>query len=439
MIPIYKKGKVNDPKNYRPISLTSVICRILERIIHYYILTHSLNNQIISYAQHGFITRRSTQTQQILFFDQITSMFEDKAQVEIVYLDFSKAFDKVSHPKLLHVLTHYKVDYKVTNWIRNYLADRTQSTSVESCISDSICVKSGVPQGSVLGPLLFVLFIDGLIKNICFHCKNTTVFAFADDIKLLSTEPRDIQRALDIVDSWTKNWGLQLNADKSEHLTLRNNDPIPLYIGGKEIPSVNEVRDLGVIVSSDLQWSNYTRKIRAKANIISHLLLKTFTSNNPHLLINLYKTYVRPIVEYNTCTWSSGSRPVTKEVESVQKTYTRKVCQRGNVSFSSYEERLRILDLESLEVRRKKRDLIFVYKIIYGLVDIEATTLFQFSTFGGHNLRRHKLHIYRLKAANTPCRRSFFSNRVIEEWNKLPESTVLSPSIDVFKSRLNAT
>ena len=88
-------------------------------------------------------------------------------------------------------------------------------------------------------------------------------------------------------------------------------------------------------------------------------------------------------------------------MESVQKTYTRKVCQRGNVSFSSYEERLRILDLESLEVRRKKRDLIFVYKIIYGLVDIEATTLFQFSTFGGHNLRRHKLHIYRLKAANT--------------------------------------
>ena len=185
VVPIYKKGKVNKASNYRPISLTSVVCRLLERIIHGQIHKHLQHNTIISSAQHGFIHKRSTQTQQIYYLNDLTSFFDKNKQVDIVYLDFSKAFDKVSHSRLLNALSHYKINSILLNWIQDYLSGRSQSTLVDDVFSASVLVSSGVPQGSVLGPLLFAIFIQDLINIISKECKLTTVYAFADDIKLL--------------------------------------------------------------------------------------------------------------------------------------------------------------------------------------------------------------------------------------------------------------
>ena len=327
VVPIFKKGKMSEAKNYRPISLTSVFCRLLERIIHQQISSHLLINNIISPTQHGFMKRRSTQTQQLKFMDMITSHYDANQQLEIIYLDFSKAFDKVSHYKLSTVLNNIKLNKQIIQWINNYLTGRSQVTAVESCYSDSITITSGVPQGSVLGPLLFIIYIQDLINKIQSECKETTIYAFADDVKLLSTNPTDLQRALTLVDEWTSTWKLLLNKTKSEQLTLRLKVPTDFFIDNTPIPKVQSVRDLGVMISEDFKWKTHIAMIRSKANVLSHTLLRTFSPNNTQLLVSLYKIYVRPIMEYNTCTWSPHLRSDINSVESVQRRFTRRLSK----------------------------------------------------------------------------------------------------------------
>ena len=437
VIPIYKKGKINDPANYRPISLTSVICRVLEKIIHKHMMLHLLDNRIVSEAQHGFVYMRSTQTQQLQFLNCVTSLYDINKQIEIVYLDFSKAFDKVSHSNLVTALHHYKFNTLIIRWIKNYLSHRTQTTFVDNTYSNYTSVPSGVPQGSVVGPLLFVIYLEDLIRKIQLNCKNTTVYAFADDIKLLSTDPQDLQKALDIVNTWTTKWKLLLNTSKSEHITIRNKQQTSLTIGNQIIPKVNKVRDLGLTLSADLKWSHYTHKVRAKANIVSHLILRSFTSNNIQLLSNLFKTYVRPLTEYNTSSWSPYYKSDIFEIETVQRKFTRRVCQRANLPFSNYEERLEKLNLESLETRRTKRDVTLLYKIVNNLIDVDINDFFQMSSLGGHNLRRHQLHIQRQPKTNTLTQQNFFTHRVIKYWNQLPEEIVMSQNLASFKNKLN--
>ena len=203
----------------------------------------------------------------------------------------------------------------------------------------------------VLGPLLFIMYLEDLIRAIVSQCKHTTVYAYADDIKLMSTDYNDLQKALDVVNMWIGEWGLLLNKSKSEHLVIRNKEPKTLFIGDQPIPKVASVRDLGLTLSDDLSCKQYIGKIRARANTLSHILHRTFLTQNHNFHINLFKTYIRPILEYNTCSWSPylQSDIQLQRVKSVQRRFTKIVCQKSNITYSNYSDRLRILNLDSLE------------------------------------------------------------------------------------------
>ena len=149
------------------------------------------------------------------------------------------------------------------------------------------------------------------------------MFAFADDVKLLSSKADDLQKALNIVGEWTNDWKLLLNTNKSENFTIRQKTTIDFNIKNENIPKVNDVRDLGIILSNDLKWIKHIDKVRTKANILSHALVRSFLPHNTHLLVNLYKIYIRPILEYNTCTWSPYLKTEIYRVESVQRKFTR--------------------------------------------------------------------------------------------------------------------
>ena len=359
----------------------------------------------------------------------------------MIYLDFSKAFDRVSHNKLVYILDHLKVNSKVITWITNYLSERSQRTVVDDCFSTSKPVNSGVPQGSVLGPLLFILFVEDLLQKISTSCTSTTVFGFADDIKLLGNNRNELQDALNIIGNWTKDWQQLIQPAKSEHITFNHNhnlsDQFKFNINGNNITKVHTVKDLGILISDNLKWTPYLNQIKSKASRLCCLILRSFKTNNLETYKTDYNTYIRPIMEYNTSIWTPHLKSEIKLIESVQQKFTKSVCKKLNLSFNNYSERLNIMGMESLECRRVRFDLILLYKMYNNLIDVNLDNFFQPGLVQNkYNLRRHKCTLVKPPIAKTATRYKFFTYRIINLWNKLPEEVVTSRSLNLFKFRL---
>ena len=444
VVPIFKKGETNKTTNYRPISLTSLLCRILEKIIHRKITTYLINNNLLSEHQHGFIFKRSTLTQQLYFFNKLTKLHKEKTPCHTIYIDFSKAFDKISHNKLLYVLNYFKINAKTINWINDFLSGRSQQTIVEEHLSDSCLVTSGVPQGSVLGPLLFVLYLDSLLINISNSCKYTHVYAFADDLKLLSVDAEDLQKSLNIVEAWASDWSLYIQPAKSEHIFfpnnknyLNNSSTPTFFLNNIEIPQRKTVRDLGIVLSHDFKWSPYISQITSKAHNLSYTILHTFKTQDYNTYLNLYKTHIRPILEYNTPIWTPFLKQDKDKVEKVQEKFTKRLCQKLNIKFSNYKDRLRIFNLESLQDRRNKFDLILVYKIRHNLIDINFEDFFGNNMSAKrYNIRGHRQLLNVPSYSGSSLKHHYFSNRVLEHWNSLPADVVDAENISIFKFKL---
>ena len=438
--PIHKKGPKNTAANYRPISLTSVLCRILEHIIHEQMTFHLMKNQLISHVQHGFVKSRSSLTQHLTFLNELTTNFENNISSDVIYLDFSKAFDSVPHNKLLYVLKNLKIDHSILIWIEKYLLNRCQRTQVDGILSKPSKVTSGVPQGSVLGPLLFILFLEDLIRRL--ECMDRiSVYVFADDMKILSCDPSQLQFALYVVEEWSINWQLRIQPTKSEHITFsRQSPPISCqyFINRLAIPHTLSVKDLGLHISSNFKWQDYVSKIYAKSIHLVYLIIKSFTFKNPHFYINLFKLYIRPNLEYNVSAWLPYQTGNIKKIESVQATFTRMVCRKLNIKYDSYHHRLQMFNLDTLETRRIKYDLILIYKIVNKLVDLHFNDFFSISpTLKLYSLRRHSLHLQKPKMPKTAAKLNFFTHRTINIWNQLPKDVVTANSLMLFKLRLN--
>ena len=441
IVPIHKKGLKNNPKNYRPISMTSIFCRILERIIHTKVMEHLACHNLLSDTQHGFIAKRSTLSQHIEILNRLTENYDENTQLDMIYLDFSKAFDRVSHPKLLHVLHNFKLTPTLVNWIKDYLTNRKQATVVDNCMSDFKYISSGVPQGSVLGPLMFLMYIDDLLKTLDHNCPSTKVYAFADDVKLMSKQPTDLQQGLTIVENWAKNWQLTIQPAKSENITFsRGHHPSSFIynINGNPIEKTTTVKDLGIKITENLDWTPYLQQIKLKAERLIYIILRSFKTNNLDIYKMAYKTYIRPLLEYNTSAWTSNKKGDIDLIESIQRTYTKKVCQRLNLKFNNYLERLDLMNMNSLEYRRLEFDLILLYKILHKMIYINLQDTISISNIlSTYNFRRHSLQLTPHPLCNTNMRYNFFSNRIIQIWNKLPEHLISSKSLEIFKISLH--
>ena len=429
--PIHKKGRRSCPEHYRGVCLTSGPCRVMEKIVHKKTTHHLISQNLISNSQHGFLSRRSTLTQQVLFFNQLTKFQSTKQNCHAIYLDFTKAFDKIPHHKLLHILSHFKIDAKLIKWIKDFLSNRSQQTVVEGIYSNSCPVTSGVPQGSVLGPLLFLLYLESLITILLQKYPKTYIFAFADDIKLLSTDPQELHAALVTFEEWCKNWNLNVQPLKSEHISFNFSGTIivnPVFtIKSNQIPQVETVRDLGLTLSSNLKWAPYISKITSKANILSYNIIRSFNSTNLLLYSNLFKTYIRPLVEYNTIIWNPYLTTDIKRIESVQRRFTKMACQKTNTKFNSYQDRLNQMKLDTLEIRRTRFDLLYMYKIFNNIVDIDFNTFFHNNiAIQRYNLRGHNLKLQQPKFSGSTIRNNFFCERIIPLWNSLPNEIVES-------------
>ena len=301
---IFKKGLSSNPENYKPISLTCIICKIFESVIKDQLLAFLESGRILARAQHGFLARHSTTSNLLECLNDWTARLEDGLNTDVIYIDIAKAFDSVSVAKLVYKLSYLRIRDPLLSCIKSFLENRLQRVRVGKSVSTFAPVISGVPQGSVLGPILFILYINDLPE--ISEVEDITKL-FADDLKRYSMaeNSKNVQTGLEKLSIWCSDWQLTLAPAKCCCLEIicsskhdnSDDDRSDLYsLGGQSIPFVRETRDLGVLVDNHLSFSGHIRTTVGKAKQRIYLLFKCFASRNMSLLLKAYVSYILPIL-----------------------------------------------------------------------------------------------------------------------------------------------
>ena len=389
--PIYKSEERSSAENYRPISITSQVGKVLEKIVRKEIMAHIVDNDLLSQHQHGFCDKRSCMTNLIDTLEDITSMVDDGLPVDEVFLDFRKAFDKVSHRRLLYKLLHQMgINSTLLNWIASFLSERKQRVKVNNSFSSWAPVTSGVPQGSVLGPLLFVVFINDLPSVIKTNCK-----LFADDSKIYGKVEHEedqliLQDDLDACYKWARDWKMTFHPKKSKVMHIGNKNKRYLYLlGNNLIAETKSETDLGIQVSDNLCWSEHVAKCAKKANRVLGMIKHTFTHMDKDMFISLYQTLIRPHMEYCPQVWNPHLQKDINILEKVQRRATKIV---PGLEDLPYDQRLKILNLYPLEERRIRGDMICIWKMFNGQIDIDCNRLLPIND-GCRSTRSHAFQI----------------------------------------------
>ncbi len=439
---IFKKGKKKQPSNYRPVSLTCIPCKMLEKILRQRVLDHLRENDILSNQQYGFLSGRSTSLQLLHVLDEWTQSLDDGKTLDVVYFDFKKAFDKVPHRRLFSKLRSYGIQGQTLNWITQFLTGRQQRVCVNGTTSSWNQVTSGVPQGSVLGPILFVIYINDLPE-----ATTSPMFLFADDTKLYreiasQEDVETLQGDIQAMEDWSDTWRLEFHPQKCKVMSLSTRGTHPSDanytmrgLGDDQatpIQRVEEEKDLGVITDCALSFDSHVSKVVTKANQISGIIRRSFTNLNTRTFRLLFKALVRPHLEYAQSAWQPYKIGQVTAIERVQRRATKKVNGLKNMS---YPDRLKAIGLPTLAFRRHRGDMIELYKMTHGLYDQSLTrSIIQLQ--GNTRTRGHSLRLKKARC-NRNTRLHFFSNRTINAWNSLTEVVATAPTLLTFEKRLD--
>lgn len=428
---VYKKGSKSLINNYRPISLTSQVCKIMETLVRDTVVEHLQKYKLIKDSQHGFMKGRSCLTNLLEFLERITDFIDREYPVDVLYLDFSKAFDKVPHKRLILKVKQHGIGTKISSWIKDWLTNRKQRVVVHGKESGWMPVKSGVPQGSVLGPTLFLIYINDIECGVA-----SSVLKFADDTKIyqsVQTTENIIQLQKDLTSmyDWSLEWQMLLNADKCKCLHIGHNNIEHQYmLGGIIIESTEQEKDLGVIIQKNLDVSCQVAETVKRANRLLGMIKRIYTDKSKENILPLYKSLVRPHLEYAIQAWRPYKQKDIDNIEKIQRRVTKMI---DGMSTLNYEERLQRTNLISLEMRRLRSDMIEVFKIMHGFEGLKPEKFFKLSDIT--HTRGHSMKIYKPNT-RLEVRKHFFTQRVIDEWNNLPADVVQSSSVNEFKSKI---
>lgn len=371
---IWKSGDKDDVENYRPISGIDCLAKTLESIVVDFLMPTFKN--IISEHQHGFIPKRSTQTNLCLYTNYLATALDSGTQVDSVYFDFSKAFDRVNHQVLIAKLTSYGISGSLLRWFASYLAERYQIVRFNGLLSDTITVTSGVPQGSHLGPILFLIFINDL--SVLF--KNARFLFYADDLKIYKEiindrDCADLQHEINKITDWCTLNNMKINLSKCKVISFtRKKKPILFNysLSNERIPRVTLINDLGVIFDTELRFREHINNIISKSFRMAGFIMRTcFNFTNINVLMILYYALVRSHLEYCCIAWSPFYKIHSARIERVQSKFVSFLFRKLRIDYTSlsYTQRLSMLGLDSLETRRIFLTILFGHKIIRNELD----------------------------------------------------------------------
>ena len=368
--PVFKKGSRSDPANYRPVSLTCILCKLMEHVLCTHIRGHLERHGILTPEQHGFRGKHSCETQLLMTTHELLKERDVGHQVDVAILDFSKAFDTVPHKRLLNKLEMYGIhsESETHKWISNFLVGRNQSVIVDGSRSEERQVKSGVPQGTVLGPLLFLLHINDITATID---PQTKCRLFADDCLLYRAiksvqDQVQLQRDLRTLERWATDWGMRFNAAKCYIMTIGRGKTIShMYeLCGTFLQGVAQEKYLGVLISNDLSWATHIQNVASSANQKLGFMKRNLKGTPKDLKRLAYITTVRSSLEYASTIWDPYQKDHTKLLEASQRKAARWI-QNDFGQKSSVTKMMANLGLEPLEERRRISRLVFLYKILH--------------------------------------------------------------------------
>lgn len=368
LTPLYKNGDKSDILNYRPISIISAISKIFEKIIYLSLLNDV--EHLINSHQHGFVRHKSTITNLAEYVNFLSSNIAKGGQIDSIYTDFAKAFDKVNHRVLMNKLDQFPINNCIKSWIYSFLTNRQQIVCVYGSKSNAIRPTSSVPQGCILSPLLFSLFINDLPTNI-----SSSILLFADDCKIFRLiksieDCRTLQNDITKLTIWCNENKLLLNANKCSVVsftrrTVGTFEYFSYKINNTTLNRNRVIKDLGILFDEKLSFSNHVKSIVTRASKSMGFIcrsLKPFTIMKTHT--TLFNTYVRSILEYGSPIWNPYYDKYTRIIENVQRKFTRILCYKFGIPRETYEERLISLNMQSLYTRRLYFDETLLYKIV---------------------------------------------------------------------------
>ncbi len=431
--PIYKSGPSSKPVNYRPISVLISLSKLLERALYNRLMDFITENNILSPSQYGFRPKRSTETALLSFTNHVLNAFDNNSYLLCIFLDLSKAFDTVNHSILLTKLHHYGVKGVAHTWFASYLSGRHQHVRVNGQTSTNLPVSCGVPQGSILGPLLFLLYIN----DICHSSKLLHFILFADDSALFSSDNNilnllnNVNKELKLVADWLSANKLTINTSKTHYIIFNRYKKftyplIPVKINNEILTEVTETKFLGVIVEKHLLWHKHINSIKAKVAKQCGIMYLTRDSLDRHSLLLIYNSLVYPTLIYAIGVWGGASNEALNCLVVTQKRAVRTITglRRRDHTNNAFTN-LKILKFHDLIIMFSS---LFVYKSLNSLLDTE--NYFTTNNPNPHQTRNHPIYLPRTRSSQTQTHIKYHGAKT---FNSLPPDIKSKPSLQSFK------
>ena len=435
--PIYKKGDKQMAENYRPIALLSTLSKVLERVVYNQLYEFCRLNNILTERNSGFKKTDSAINQLIYLNHLIYQGLDDGDKIAILFLDISRAFDTVWHDGLILKLKRIGIGGKLLKWLRSYLTDRKQKVVLNGFCSSLLEILAGVPQGSILGPLLFLIFSNDMCSGL-----STVPFLFADDTSLVAFAKnwKDVENSLNAdlnkLDAWSKQWKLKFNLNKCEYIMfgLKNNSTLNVVLQNKTLPCLNSHKHLGIVYNYKFDWSDHVDYIRRKVSKKLGLLFLARYKLNRSALARVYTSMILPVLEYGNIIYDNSS---SSDLMILDRLHRRAavICT-GAISRTETAKLYSELGWVTLESRRSIAKLIFMYKLVSKLAPNYLVNLLQ-------NLRRPETNNYSLRKKTEYAifcgTRKFYKSflpSTLRSWETLPADVRSIDSLSGFKKVL---
>ena len=438
VVPIFKKGDTNLASNYRPICLLSCVGKLMERVVFKHLYNYLTVNELIYKLQSGFLRGHSTVYQLIDLYNQICQGLDEKKHTCMVFCDVSKAFDRVWIKGLLFKLKLNGINGNLLKWIESYLTNRRQRVAIGSSVSRTKSTNAGVPQGSVLGPLFFLIYINDIAEQLLSVCR-----IFADDTSLSCTSSdilyieSILNHDLEVVNKWSKQWLVEFNPNKTEAIlfTTRKNRSHPsLIFSNIHLTYVEHHKHLGITFSHNAKWHDHIENICASACKILGMMRKVKFLLSRKTLNQIYISFLRPSLEYASVVWDGCAQYEKDRLERIQHEAARIVT--GLTRSVSIHKLYTEIGWLSLSERRCYQKLIIAYKTNNGLVPDYISSIFPHSV--GFNIQYNLRNSsdYTIRSMRTQLLANSFIPSCLSVWNSLSEDLRQAQSIAIFKRSL---